>query len=126
NKLFGPANTVAIPARRPLHNVIRTVLKEVFHLPPALQDDFGQILFDIARNEAVELREGVVLLHAHVDFIEHNLIGMAVSENLFDIPRVTDPKRLIILLGPRLQSAEAHIKMLSAIAKEVRSMDLDV
>ena len=124
NKLFGPANTVTIPARRPLHNVIRTVLKEVFHLPPALQDDFGQILFDIARNEAVELREGVVLLHAHVDFIEHNLIGMAVSENLFDIPRVTDPKRLIILLGPRLQSAEAHIKMLSAIAKEVRSMDL--
>lgn len=75
----------------------------------------------IGIEEPVELCEGIVLLHAHLEEVEKATIFLLVNRKGFNLPSVRKiPICLFVLLAPQGQSSEEHLERLGAIARFVQ------
>ncbi|MFW5695783.1 MAG: cation:proton antiporter [Alkalispirochaeta sp.] len=81
----------------------------------------ADLLVEISNEEPVELVEDVVLLHAHVPFVDDTVAFLGVSRRAFDISVIGEqPHILIILLDPVGQDPAKHLQALADIAKLIR------
>ncbi|MFW6289302.1 MAG: PTS sugar transporter subunit IIA, partial [Spirochaetota bacterium] len=81
----------------------------------------SELLVSISRDEPVELVEDVVLLHAHVPFVDDTVAFLGVSRRAFDIPIAGgEPHIIIILLDPVGQDPAKHLRALADIARLIR------
>ncbi len=78
-----------------------------------------------ARDYTTEVTPGIVLLHAHVPFVDQPTFFVVTSKDGLEVPRVTKPAHvMILLLSPQDLPAEEHLRTLASIARMMRSPDL--
>lgn len=76
----------------------------------------------VSYEEPVELCDGVILLHAHIDSIDQYRIFFGVNKKGFDLPSVSGkPAAFFMLVAPKSQSPEKHLSILGAVAKLVQN-----
>jgi mannitol/fructose-specific phosphotransferase system IIA component (Ntr-type) len=88
------------------------------------QARLSAVFMDIAQREPVELKPGIVLLHAHVPEAAEPVLLWGLSAQGIPNLALKDKMRvLIVLLAPEGQPPEEHLKTLSRLAKEVMAED---
>jgi len=120
--LFGPTNIMKVPGTREIDDILFQMVKAM-GLPENRWAEMTDLLIHVAMQEPVELKQGVILVHAHVDEVDTSLLMLGICESPFSLPQISSGEALVLLLVPRFQTAEEHLKTLSAIAKEVRAAD---
>jgi mannitol/fructose-specific phosphotransferase system IIA component (Ntr-type)/nucleotide-binding universal stress UspA family protein len=72
---------------------------------------------EIAQKQPIELKPGVLLLHAHVDDSAEPIVVFGAKSQGIRLLSLESPARLIVLLcAPSSQSPESHLKTLGEIA----------
>lgn len=119
NSLFGPTNMMRVSGTQEIGEILSQMVK-VIGLPENRWTEMTDLLINVAIQDPVELKPGIILVHAHVDEVDTSLLMLGICESAFTLPKIPSGEVLILLLVPRFQTAEEHLKTLSAIAKEVR------
>lgn len=102
-----------------IHELVQVGLSE----DPDIARRLGEALQRSARDFPAKLRDGVVLVHAHVEGLEIPMLFLATRKGGFDLPGDDEqPAELLFALAsPQGISPARHLTHLSAIAKCVRS-----
>lgn len=88
---------------------------------PAVLAEVQAAVEEGVRNVSVEVRPGVVLLHAHARELEAPLLAIGVSHEGLEFPNVAGPVHVVlILVGPEADRGERHLALLSSVARMVR------
>ncbi len=81
-----------------------------------------ELLIRYSRDEAVELTEGVVLLHAHVPSVSSTVVMLGSLDTRLQLTGLTEPVHtVIVLLNPVDLPPEEHLQILARIARAIRS-----
>ncbi|MCX7847932.1 MAG: cation:proton antiporter [bacterium] len=111
-----------VPAGVSLTYAVSTVIEPAFPHRPARVQELAEMLTDLAQREPVELTPGAVLLHAHIPDIAHTTAFLAIVRGGLVVPQVTTPARLVfVMLSPRAQAPEVHLRMLAQLARALRT-----
>lgn len=78
----------------------------------------------VSDEEPVELWDGIILLHAHVENVDRYRIFFGVNKDGFELQSVSGrPIAFFMLIAPTDQSPEKHLSILGAVAKLVQTPD---
>lgn len=125
-----PSTAETLPTR----NIFRIDAETITEAIPALlnrrfnSDEtllLSKELLEIAKNQPVELRENVILLHNHTSAIAEQTVLIGLLNKPVIIEQSTTPtKIIIILLGHPDQEPAVHLKKLAEIASWVSNNSL--
>lgn len=88
---------------------------------PSNIDEAKQALEQMARETPVEMAPGLVMAHAHVDFVARPLLFVATFRAPVPLPDTDESARIILLLlSPRGLPPEEHLRTLAFLAQMVR------
>lgn len=77
-------------------------------------------IIDVLQDFPLELTKELVLIHTRTELIDDYEIYIAVNKNGFDIPKIDNVhKIMIILLSPVDKSTQSHLNILSQISRTV-------
>mgnify|MGYP000039620305 CR=1 FL=1 len=120
--LVAASHVRLVPAGVPLASAVSAVLEPAFPHRPARVQELAHTLADIARREPVELAPGAVLLHAHIADIAQTTVFLAIAHTGFELPTISMPPRAVfVLLSPRAQAPEVHLRTLAQLARRLRA-----
>jgi mannitol/fructose-specific phosphotransferase system IIA component (Ntr-type) len=112
------------PEPRPMADAIRALLSAAFLKNRSLLAKLSALFTDIAQKEPVELKPGIVLLHAHVADVEEQAIFFGLSVPGIPLLSLQEPVRiLVVLIAPESSSPEEHLKTLAKLAALVMDAD---
>jgi Kef-type K+ transport system membrane component KefB/mannitol/fructose-specific phosphotransferase system IIA component (Ntr-type) len=98
--------------------VIATVIAKRFGEHTDIAGYLTTLLVSLAKEEPIELTEGIVLVHTHIPMIEAHEILLSSSTAEIELPNMSAPVRaLIIVLDPVGSPPELHLEILSRIVK---------
>ncbi|MFW5742178.1 MAG: cation:proton antiporter [Spirochaetota bacterium] len=118
---FAPERTLFALKSSTTEDAVAKLLSAHFGRRSPSAKAVSELLVTISREEPVELVEDVVLLHAHVPFVDDTVAFLGVSRRAFDIPVAGGrPHILIVLLDPVGQDPAKHLKALADIARLIR------
>lgn len=115
----------ALAAGRVIPNLEGTAITDAIRelLQCAFPDDrrrLGRLITlftEIAQKQPIELKPGVLLLHAHIDDSAEPIVVFGAKSQGIRLLSLESPARLIVLLcAPSSQSPESHLKTLGEIA----------
>lgn len=119
--LVAESHVRLVPAGVSLAYAVSAVLEPAFPHRPARVQELAAMLADIARREPVELVPGAVLLHAHIADIAQTTAFLIIAHTGFEMPNVsTAPRVVFVLLSPRAQAPEVHLRKLAQLARRLR------
>jgi Kef-type K+ transport system membrane component KefB/mannitol/fructose-specific phosphotransferase system IIA component (Ntr-type)/nucleotide-binding universal stress UspA family protein len=81
--------------------------------------DILRLLLHSERGGAIELRAGVVIAHARIDFIDDPRLFLGRSTEGVAVPGATAPARLVFLLLSPADAPSAHLAALADVARLV-------
>ncbi len=100
---------------------LELILDPAFSGSPGTARRLAGLLVAVGNSEPVELVPGAVLLHAHVPEVEASTVFLGLNREGWEMPHTTAPARaLFLLLSPRDGPPEAHLKVLSELARLLR------
>ncbi len=77
-------------------------------------------LRDVLKKYPVELTQETLLIHTYIESIDDYQVYIATNKNKFTVENVkSNPKVIIVLLSPKSDPMNRHLKVLSEIAKIV-------
>ena len=104
-----------------LRAAVGRLLDPVFPGEPEKVRRLAGVLVGIGSSEPVELTPGAVLLHSHVPEVDSSTVFLGLNREGWEMPHTTAPARAIfLLLSPRDGPPEAHLKVLSELARLLR------
>jgi hypothetical protein len=78
-----------------------------------------------ARTEPLELEEGIILIHAHVDKMERSTLAIGVRESGWNLVALSHPIRIVLVLcSPSEANPQVHLDALTELAYAIRDKDL--
>lgn len=82
------------------------------------------ILDETARNQPVELKPGVVLVHAHLNIVDDFSVYWGVNPQGWTLPELTqEVKILVVLISPLAEGPEMHLRKLAELARLIGRTD---
>lgn len=114
------ANLVPIDqAGSPMSLVDQLMASRLSGLPARTHAELRGLLIRLLLEEAVELRKGILLIHAHTSAVPVTRVIYAAHPRWTELPGPEGLRGLVILLAPADQSPEQHLKNLSRLARMV-------
>lgn len=119
---FSAERTLLSLSEQNIDRVIVRLLETVDWESESTKRYLVELLSRYSQNEAVELMEGVVLLHAHVPAVNSTVVMLGVLEKPVLLQGITSAVHVvIILLNPVDLPPEEHLQVLARIARAIRS-----
>ncbi|MFW6234168.1 MAG: cation:proton antiporter [Spirochaetota bacterium] len=119
---FRSERTLLSLEERSINRVIVRLLETVEWESESTKQYLVDLLSRYSQNEAVELMEGVVLLHAHVPAVDSTVVMLGSLATPVHLQGITSAVRVvIILLNPVDLPSEEHLQVLARIARAIRS-----
>jgi Kef-type K+ transport system membrane component KefB len=94
-------------------------------LAPKNHAELRGLLIRLLLEESVELKEGIMLIHAHTAAVDRTRVLYAAKKGFSPLPGPEGMKALVILLGPAGQSPEQHLRNLSRLAQGVSAEEFN-
>ncbi len=102
---------------RPMADAIRSLLATAFAEKRSLLTRLCASFMDIAQKEPVELKPGILLLHAHLSEVEEPAIFFGISATGIPLLNLQAPVRILLLLiAPEARPPEDHLRNLAMLA----------
>ncbi len=99
-------------------DAIRELLRPAFEGDRKVLSRLTGLFTDIAQKQPIELKPGIVLLHAHVHEVGEALVFFGARPEGFRILALDRPAKIIVLLcAPAEQGPEEHLRALGEIAR---------
>ncbi|HET7838763.1 MAG TPA: hypothetical protein VFL04_03305, partial [Rectinemataceae bacterium] len=99
-------------------DAVRELLRAGFGGERSLLSRLTGLFTDIAQRQPIELKPGIVLLHAHVSEASEPLVFFGARPEGFRLLALERPARIIVLLcAPAEQGPEEHLRTLGEIAR---------
>ncbi|MBN1799827.1 MAG: cation:proton antiporter [Spirochaetales bacterium] len=89
-------------------------------LPEEDKADLISMIIRLVKEEAVQMKDDVVLVHAHVRQVEHTHVYYILKDRGSHFQELKNNKVLIVLLGPKDQPPELHLQTLSELVRLIR------
>lgn len=101
----------------PMADAIRSLLAAAFPKDRALSAKLTAVFADIAQKEPVELKPGIVLLHAHVPDVQERAVLFGLSVPGIPLLSLQEAIRiLVVLVAPESSPPEEHLQTLAKLA----------
>jgi Kef-type K+ transport system membrane component KefB/mannitol/fructose-specific phosphotransferase system IIA component (Ntr-type) len=101
--------------------LISAIINERFSsLPKEDKTELISMIVRLVREEAVQMKDDVVLVHAHVRQVEHTDIYYILKDRDSHFQELQNNRVLIVLLSPKDQPPELHLQALSELVRLIR------
>ncbi len=108
-----------------LVDAIRTLTGRIF---PDRKDTAGRLATEFsanARTEPLELEDGTILLHAHVEGLERSTLAIGVRKEGWNLMALNHPVRsVLVLCSPSGANPQVHLDALTELAYAIRDKNL--
>jgi len=103
------------------HHALDALLAREFPDDQGRRRDALRLLLHSERGGAIELRPGVVIAHARLDFLDDSMLFLGSSKDGVTFPGGASPARLVFLLLSPADVPSAHLAALADVARLVAS-----
>ncbi len=108
-----------------LVDAIRTLTGRIF---PDRKDTAGRLATEFsanARTAPLELEDGTILLHAHVEGLDHSTLAIGVRSEGWNLMALSHPVRTVLVLcSPSGANPQVHLDALTELAYAIRDKNL--
>ncbi len=108
-----------------LVDAIRTLTGRIF---PDRKDTAGRLATEFsanARKDPLELEDGTILLHAHVEGLERSTLAIGVRKDGWNLMALSHPVRTVLVLcSPSGANPQVHLDALTELAYAIRDKNL--
>jgi len=108
---------------RSAHGALDALLAQEFPDDRGRRRDILRMLLHSERGAALELRPGIVISHARLDFIDDPKLFLGRSADGIAFPGTSGPARLVFLLLSPSDTPNAHLAALADVARMVADPD---